>query len=123
MFLVDLPGYGYASVSKHEYRSWSKLIESYLYNRSQLKLLVMLVDIRRKPVENDLIMYNWISYYNIPHILTAAKSDKIGQQKILSNINTIRKFLSIDESVKIIPYSSVKNTGKDKLWKEILSSI
>lgn len=119
-FLVDLPGYGYANVSKAEQKSWGKLIETYLYNREELKLLILLVDIRHKPTDNDILMYNWIRHYNIPFLIVATKSDKLSRSKMLSNLKTIKEKFALENEIEIIPYSSNKHMGRDELWKEII---
>jgi len=123
ILLVDLPGYGFANVPKTEQLTWKKFIESYLYKRTQLKLLVMLVDIRHKPGENDILMYDWVRHYNFPCLLVATKSDKLPNSKISTNIEMIRFALNEDANTKIIPYSINKNTGRDILWEEILSRL
>lgn len=117
---VDLPGYGYAAVSKAEKLKWANMIETYLYGRINLKSVILLVDIRHKPTEDDEIMYSYIKSYNKRVIVVATKLDKISKNKILNNTNVIIDTLKLDDSDLLIPYSSVNHTGKDLLWNEIM---
>ncbi|MGI6776826.1 MAG: ribosome biogenesis GTP-binding protein YihA/YsxC [Acetivibrionales bacterium] len=116
LYFVDLPGYGYASVSKSEKTSWGKLVDTYLDTRSQLKLIIMLVDIRHEPSEMDKTMYEWILCRGLPHIIAATKADKINRSQVRNRIDGIRKALKTDENTIIVPFSSSKRTGKDELW-------
>jgi len=117
---VDLPGYGYAAVSKAEKLKWANMIETYLHRRINLKSVILLVDIRHKPTEDDEIMYSYIKSYNKRVIVVATKLDKISKNKILNNTNVIIDTLKLDDSDLLIPYSSVNHTGKDLLWNEIM---
>lgn len=81
-YLVDLPGYGYAKVSKAEKESWGKIIENYLLNRPVLKKVVLLVDSRHKPSDDDILMYNWIKHYNYNTVIIATKKDKLKKVKL-----------------------------------------
>ncbi len=117
---VDLPGYGYAAVSKAEKLKWANMIETYLHKRINLKSVILLVDIRHKPTEDDEIMYSYIKSYNKRVIVVATKLDKISKNKILNNTNVIIDTLKLDDSDLLIPYSSVNHTGKDLLWNEIM---
>ena len=122
---VDLPGYGYAQVSNKEKEKWGNIIEEYLTTRRNLLEVVLLVDIRHKPTEQDLIMYNWIKSFNFTGIVIATKADKISKGKYQSNIKEIKNKLSIGDTNLIIPYSSSKKINMDKVWEtfeEILIS-
>jgi GTP-binding protein len=114
---VDLPGYGYAQVSKKEKEKWGYIIEEYLTNRKNLAEVVLLVDIRHEPTEQDLIMYNWIKTFNFIGIVIATKADKISKGKYQSNIKIIKNKLNIKDTDLIIPYSSSKKINKDKVWE------
>jgi len=116
LMLVDLPGYGYAKVSKEEKRKWHKIVETYLLGRTQLRLIIMILDIRHKPSEDDKLMYNWICTMGKPHIVLANKSDKISRSYFLSSINKIREALDIVPGVPVIAVSAKKRTGWNETW-------
>ena len=124
-YLVDLPGYGFANVSKDMKASWENIIETYLYSRkqNQLKLVVMLVDIRHSPSKDDIIMYQWIKGFGMKAIIVATKADKITRSQINVRLNDIRKVLQLDKSTKLIPFSSEKRTGKEEVLEEIGRSL
>lgn len=119
VYFVDLPGYGYANVSKSEKLTWGKMIENYLYSRKCLKLIVMLVDIRHKPTSNDIIMYEWIQSYDIPHVVIATKSDKISRGQISSRLKDIRITLNCNAEIPVVPLSSITKHGRDEIWDQI----
>ncbi len=106
LVLVDLPGYGFARVSKKEKEKWKKMIEIYLHNREQLREVILLIDIRHEPSENDVIMYNWIKEFGFSGLVIATKADKIPKGKIQKHIKDIKKKLKIDEEGLIIPFSA-----------------
>lgn len=118
-YLVDVPGYGYASVSKDTQKKFGLMIEEYLKTRSNLKNVFMIIDGRNKPTENDVLMYNYLKYYNIPVTIIANKYDKISvnnREKTLKNITNI---LKLNEDDKIIYFSSVNKKGRDEVGKII----
>ena len=118
-YLVDVPGYGYASVSKATQKKFGLMIEEYLKTRSHLKNVFMIIDGRNKPTENDVLMYNYLKYYNIPVTIIANKYDKISvnnREKTLKNITNI---LKLNEDDKIIYFSSVNKKGRDEVGKVI----
>ena len=118
-YLVDVPGYGYASVSKATQKKFGLMIEEYLKTRSNLKNVFMIIDGRNKPTENDVLMYNYLKYYNIPVTIIANKYDKISvnnREKTLKNITNI---LKLNEDDKIIYFSSVNKKGRDAVGKVI----
>ena len=119
LVLVDLPGYGYASVSKSEKAKWGKIVETYLNSRSQLAMLLMLVDIRHKPTAEDKIMYEWICSMGKPHIIVATKADKITRTHYHRHIGEIRETLGALQEIPIIPASVTKKTGFSDLWGKI----
>lgn len=119
LVLVDLPGYGYARVSKSEKAKWGKIIETYLNSRKQLVMLLMLVDIRHKPTADDKIMYEWICSMGKPHIIVATKADKITRTHYPERINEIRKTLNIAPEIPVVPVSVTKKTGYTELWSEL----
>ncbi len=119
IYFVDLPGYGYAGVSKEQKSSWGRMIETYLTTRPQLALIMLLVDIRHKPSNDDIQMYGWIKSFNVPHIIAATKADKISRSELFKKIKDIRETLGLEENEKVVPFSSEKRTGKDEIWQLI----
>lgn len=115
--MVDLPGYGYAAVSKCEKQAWGKMIEDYLMSRENLKNVVLLVDIRHEPTTDDKLMYDFIKYYRKSVIVVATKLDKITRSSVNKNLNIIRKKLAMDESDILLPYSSETHVGREELWE------
>ena len=114
---VDLPGYGYAQVSKAERNKWKDIIESYLTTRENLLDIVLIVDIRHEPSDQDLIMYDWILSFGFRGLVVATKADKISKGNWHKHINVIKKKLSIEDENLIIPYSAPDKTNRDKAWK------
>lgn len=117
--IVDLPGYGYARVSKSVTENWGDMIEGYLANRQGLLKVVQLVDIRHEPSAQDIQMYQWLRHYGFDGIVVATKSDKISRNEMAKNISCIRKTLGLSPEDKVIPVSSLKRTGYDKLMEEL----
>ncbi|SFH58445.1 GTP-binding protein [Tindallia magadiensis] len=115
-FLVDLPGYGYAKVSKKERHSWGKMIENYLAERENLREVVLLVDIRHDPSEDDRIMYEWIRNQGYGHLVVATKADKLSKSRQMQQIRRIKTKLAMPEDATIIPFSSLKKTGMEAVW-------
>ena len=118
-YFVDLPGYGYAKVSKVEKESWGKVIETYLLKRDQLKKIVLLVDCRRAPTEDDIIMYNWIKYYNYDTIVVATKIDKLKKSEIQRSLKVIKDALGLQPNDQLLTFSSLKKLGKEGLLEVI----
>ena len=121
LHFVDVPGYGYAKVSKTERAKWGQMIETYLTEREQLKAVVSLVDMRHAPSTEDIQMYEFLKYYNIPVIVVATKCDKIPRGKWNKHESMIKKKLNFDPSDDFIIFSSETKEGKDKAWKAIES--
>ncbi|ACL75270.1 ribosome biogenesis GTP-binding protein YihA/YsxC [Ruminiclostridium cellulolyticum] len=119
-YLVDLPGYGFANVSKEMKASWQNLIETYLYSRKEnfLKMVVMLVDIRHSPSKDDIIMYQWLKGFGLDTLIIANKVDKISRGQIHVRINDIRKVLQLDDAEKVIPFSAENRFGLEKVLAE-----
>lgn len=118
--LVDVPGYGYARVSKKEREKWGRMIEEYLTSCENLKAVVSLVDFRHEPSADDVQMYEFLKYYEIPVILVATKADKIPRGKWNKHESMIKKKLDFDTSDSFIIFSSVTKEGLEKSWDEIL---
>ncbi|MFD3156254.1 ribosome biogenesis GTP-binding protein YihA/YsxC [Haloimpatiens sp. FM7330] len=119
LYFVDLPGYGYAKVSKSEKKNWGKVIETYLVNREQLKKVVLLVDCRHKPTNDDVIMYDWIKYYNYEPVVVATKSDKVSNNQLFKNMKLIRQTLGMEKHEKILPFSALNKKGKEEILEVI----
>ena len=120
--LVDVPGYGYARVSKKEREKWGRMIEEYLTSRENLKAVVSLVDFRHEPSADDVQMYEFLKYYEIPVILVATKADKIPRGKWNKHESIIKKKLDCDPSDTFIVFSSVTKEGLEKSWDAILEN-
>lgn len=118
-YLVDLPGYGYAKVSKSEKASWGKVMETYLNNRPNLQEVLLLVDIRHEPTNDDIMMYDWIKHFGFGSIVIATKSDKITKGRMPKHLKMIREKLKMPKEDKIIPISSLKKEGIEAFWTSI----
>lgn len=118
LYFVDLPGYGFARVSKEEKAAWGSMIETYLNMRKQLKIVLLLVDIRHSPTEDDRMMYHWIKEQEIPCIVVATKSDKISRGQIHGRLQDIKKVLELKGEL-LLAYSSETKLGRDEVWKAI----
>ena len=118
---VDVPGYGYARVSKKEREKWGKMIEVYLTSRENLRAVVSLVDLRHEPSADDVQMYEFLKYYEIPVILVATKADKIPRGKWNKHESMIKKKLDFDKTDTFIIFSSVNKTGVEEAWDVIFN--
>ena len=116
MYLVDLPGYGYAKVSEQEKIKWGQLIERYLHSSAQLKAVFLLIDIRHAPSENDRIMYQWIVEQGFHPIIIATKLDKIKRSQVQKQMKVLREGLKLIPGTTIIPFSSQTKQGRDEIW-------
>jgi len=120
-YFVDLPGYGYAKVSKSESATWGKMVEGYLKNRPPLKRIFLLLDIRHEPGANDKMLFDWFNHYNLPFTLVATKSDKLSRNQVPKHLTIIKRSLSVSEPP--IPFSSESKSGRDDLWALIMDSV
>ena len=116
MYLVDLPGYGYAKVPQSEKEKWGKLIERYLHGSQQLRAVFLLIDIRHEPGANDKIMYEWICHNGYEPIIIATKLDKIKRSQIQKQVKLIREGLNVRPGTQIIPFSSETKQGVAEVW-------
>lgn len=114
-YLVDLPGYGYAKVSKSEKDSWGKTVETYLTDRQQLKRVVLLVDSRHKPTDDDITMHEWFKHFGYDVMIVATKSDKITKNELKKSEKVIKETLKLGEDDKLYFFSSLNKNGKDEL--------
>ena len=117
LYLVDLPGYGYAKVSEQEKIKWGQLIERYLHGSKQLKVVFLLIDIRHKPSGNDKMMYEWIVYQGYDPIIVATKLDNIKRSQIQKSVKMVKEGLNVKPGTKIIPYSALTKQGRDEIWE------
>jgi GTP-binding protein len=116
LYFVDVPGYGYAKVSKSERAAWGKMIETYFTTRKQLKACVLIVDLRHPPTKDDCMMYDFLKHYEIPCMVVATKADKIPKGKWQKHLNVTRETLDLDPNDQIVIFSSETGEGKDKAW-------
>ena len=123
MYLVDLPGYGYAKTSASEKEKWGKMIENYLHTSKKLQAVFLLIDIRHDPSANDKMMYDWMVYQGFTPIIIATKLDKIKRIQIKKNVKAIREGLKVKPGTVIIPFSSETKQGRDELWEVIDSFV
>ena len=121
LFFVDVPGYGYAKVSKTEREAWGVMIQQYLTDREVLRAVVQIVDIRHSPTADDRLMYDFLVHYDIPAIVIATKADKVPKGKLARQEKIIRETLDMRTEDPVIMFSAEKGTGMDKAWKEIES--
>ncbi|WP_332647093.1 ribosome biogenesis GTP-binding protein YihA/YsxC [Lysinibacillus sp. 54212] len=119
LFFVDVPGYGYAKVSKSERAAWGKMIEKYFTARELLKAVVLIVDLRHSPTNDDCMMYDFLKHYNIPCIVIATKADKIPKGKWDKHKKVVRETLQMDKQDPLIVFSSEKGLGFEQAWAEI----
>lgn len=117
LYLVDLPGYGYAKVTVEEKQKWGRLIERYLYESSRLKVVFLLIDIRHAPSENDKKMYEWIAYQGFKPIIIATKKDKVNRSQLQKHIAQIKKGLDLDVLTPVIPFSASTKQGREEIWQ------
>lgn len=120
---VDLPGYGYAKVSKSERERWGKLMEQFFAEAELIDLGVMIVDSRHKPTADDITMAQWFKSTGCPLVIVANKCDKLKKSEIEPNTELIRLTLELDESTPLIPFSAEKGSGRDELTAQILKYI
>jgi GTP-binding protein len=116
---VDLPGYGYASVSEAVKVKWGKMVENYLKKSDCLREVLLLIDIRHDPSRNDKDMYDWIVYNGYNPIIIATKADKIKRSQLQKQIKAIKEGLKVKAGTKIIPFSAVSKQGRDEIWEVI----
>ncbi len=119
LYFVDLPGYGYAKAPKSEQQKWGKMIEGYLLKREELKAIIMLVDIRHEPGENDLMMYDWLKHYGHNIIIVATKSDKLKRSQLDKHKKMLKNAFGIEKDDILLPFSSETRSGKEELWEII----
>ena len=120
LYMVDLPGYGYAKVSVEAKKQWGKLIERYLHGSKQLKAVFLLIDIRHDPGENDKMMYDWICHNGFDPIIIATKLDKIKRSQVQKQLKAIREGLNVKPGTVMIPFSAETKQGREEIWQQII---
>ncbi len=126
LYYVDLPGYGYARVSTEIKAKWGKMIERYLHNSRQLRLVFLLIDIRHEPSANDCTMYHWIVENGFHPVIIATKLDKINRSQIQKNLKVIKEKLDLVPGTPVIPFSAETKQGREEIWgmiEEFLLSV
>lgn len=119
IYFVDLPGYGYAKVSKTEKEKWGKMIEKYLNTSTSLKRVYLLVDIRHEPSANDKLMYEWICSNGFEPVIIATKLDKINRSQKDKQIKILRTGLGLKKETVVIPFSAETKQGRDEIYENI----
>lgn len=123
LYVVDLPGYGYAKVSQEVREKWGKMIERYLQNSKVLKRVFLLIDIRHEPSANDKMMYDWIIHNGYQPIIIATKLDKISRNAVAKNVKIIRTTLNATKETIIVPFSAETKQGRDEIWQLIEEAV
>ncbi|MFI8575080.1 MULTISPECIES: ribosome biogenesis GTP-binding protein YihA/YsxC [Rossellomorea] len=121
LYYVDVPGYGFAKVSKTEREAWGKMIETYITSREQLRAVILIVDLRHAPTNDDVMMYDFLKHHGLPCIVIATKADKIPKGKWQKHLKVTRETLNMDSEDDLIMFSSETGLGKDKAWDAIKS--
>ncbi len=119
LYLVDLPGYGYAKVSQSEKEKWGKMIENYLHRSRQLKAVFLLIDIRHDPSANDRMMYDWILHNGFAPIIIATKLDKLKRSQVAKQLKAVKQGLQVQPGTIVIPFSAEPHHGREDLWSLI----
>ena len=122
MYLVDLPGYGYAKVSQAEKEKWGKMIEKYLHTSKNLKAVFLLIDIRHEPSANDRQMYDWILHNGYEPIIIATKLDKLKRSQVQKHLKMVREGLQVKKGTAVIAYSAETTQGREEIW-ELIDSL
>ena len=119
MYLVDLPGYGYAKVSQEVKEQWGKLVERYLHGSGKLRAVFLIIDIRHEPSANDKRMYEWIVYNGYDPIIIATKLDKINRSQIQKHLKMVRTGLNVKPGTAILPFSALTKQGREEIWEQM----
>ncbi len=119
MYLVDLPGYGYAKVTQEVKEQWGRLIERYLHGSKQLRAVFLLIDIRHEPSANDKRMYEWIVYNGYDPIIIATKLDKINRSQIQKHLKMVRAGLNVKPGTAVLPFSALTKQGREEIWEQM----
>jgi GTP-binding protein len=117
LYMVDFPGYGYARVSKTRREAWGKMVEAYITNREELKLVLCVIDMRHAPSKDDQMMYEWLCHYDIPRAVVATKADKLPKSQWAKNLKVVKQTLNMQPQDTLIMYSAETGMGRDELWE------
>lgn len=117
MYLVDLPGYGYANANEKVKAQWGKMIENYLHGSKKLKAVFLLIDIRHEPSGNDKLMYDWILHQGFKPIIIATKLDKINRSQVQKHVKMIKTALQTEPDTILIPYSAQSKQGREEIYE------
>lgn len=123
MYLVDLPGYGYANANVEIKAKWGQMIENYLHTSKKLKAVFLLIDIRHEPSENDQMMYEWMEHQGFAPIIIATKADKLKRGQVIRHVQMIRDVLGVQEDTIVIPFSAETKQGREEIWNLIESLV
>lgn len=118
-YFVDVPGYGFAKVSKTQRQAWGRMIEAYIQEREPLRMVMQVVDLRHPPSKDDVMMYDWLTHYGIPVCVIATKADKLPRSKWASHLKQVRQTLMMRPEHKLIMFSSETGAGRDEVWELI----
>lgn len=116
LFIVDLPGYGYAKVPERVRAQWGPMVESYLQGREQLKGVILIVDIRHQPTAQDRQMCQWLRHYGLPYAIVATKCDKISRGQVQKHLAVVKRVLELEKNDFLIPFSAQTRRGKNDIW-------
>lgn len=122
MLFVDLPGYGYAKISKSEQEKWRKNLEAYISKRESIRLVIQMIDARHAPQDNDIQMYEWLQYHGRPVQVVLTKTDKLSRNEVAKQVALSARALDLRPE-DIIPFSAENHTGRDKAWARILRAL
>lgn len=123
LLFVDVPGYGYAKVSKKEKEKWNQMLEHYFTVREALEITILIIDLRHKPTEQDMQMYEYLKYLGLPVLIVATKADKVKKGVRNRHLNEVLATLDVMEGDVVVPFSAVTGEGKDEIWQIILDSL
>ncbi|TQS76123.1 YihA family ribosome biogenesis GTP-binding protein [Ornithinibacillus gellani] len=120
-YFVDVPGYGYAKISKKEREKWGGMMEEYFQTRETLKAVLLVTDIRHEPTKDDIQMYAYLKHFQLPVVVVATKMDKIPKGKRMKHVNRTIQALNMQQEDAIIPFSAETGEGKDLAWETLRS--
>lgn len=121
LYLVDLPGYGYATANEEIKAQWGKMIEHYLHTSKRLKAVFLLIDIRHDPSDNDCLMYDWMLHQGFAPIIIATKADKLKKSQLKQHVDRIRAVLEVEPDTIVIPFSAETKQGREEIWELVAS--
>ncbi|KAA0549212.1 YihA family ribosome biogenesis GTP-binding protein [Bacillus sp. BGMRC 2118] len=123
LYFVDVPGYGYAKVSKSERAAWGKMIETYIKKSPHLKVVLLIVDVRHAPSKDDVMMYEFLKHFDIPTMVVATKADKIPKGKWQKHLKVVKETLQMDKKDPLVLFSSETGQGKDEAWSTMMKFV